>query len=136
MNEINPSAYSAKIDYSDVIHVTSTKQKTKGILFRIVILLGIALFVFVMVYSIYSTSNSINDLERINAQMNEELKLSKVEIEKKQNMLNEMDKDIKTFEEKISELDKEIPEINRQIAEIQNENKKIKEQIEKIEGVK
>ena len=30
--------------------------------------------------------------------MNEELKLSKVEIEKKQNMLNEMDKEIKTFE--------------------------------------
>lgn len=42
MNEINLSAYSAKLDYSDVIHVTSTKQKTKGILFRIVILLGIA----------------------------------------------------------------------------------------------
>ena len=50
MNEINPSVYSAKIDYSDVIHVTSTKEKTKGILNRIVLLLGIALFVFIMIY--------------------------------------------------------------------------------------
>ena len=46
MNEINPSVYSAKIDYSDVIHVTSIKEKTKGI----VLLLGIALFVFIMIY--------------------------------------------------------------------------------------
>ena len=132
MNEINPSAYSAKIDYSDVIHVTSTKEKTKGI----VLLLGIVLFVFIIIYSIYSTSNSIHDLEKINAQMNEELKLSNEEIEKKQKTLSELDKEIQIFEEKISEFDKEIPEINRQIFEIQNENKKIKEQIDKIEGVK
>ena len=112
MNAINPSAYSSKIDYSDVIHIKSTKHRTRGRLFRIIVVAGVALLAFIIVYSVYSTSRTIKDLERINQQMDEELKLSNEEIEKKEKMISETEKEIKNYEEKISEYDKQIENLN------------------------
>ena len=132
MNAINPSAYSSKIDYSDVIHIKSTKHRTRGRLFRIIVVAGVALLAFIIVYSVYSTSRTIKDLERINQQMDEELKLSNEEIEKKEKMISETEKEIKNYEEKISEYDKQIENLNNQIDEAKKENEKITEQIAKF----
>ena len=135
MNAINPSAYSSKIDYSDVIHVKS-RHKTRGRLFRMIIVAGLALLLFVVVYSIYSTSRTIKDLERLNAQMDEELKVSNEEIENKEKMIAETEKEIKSYEDKISEYDKQIATLSEQIEETKKENDKIKKQISKMGGIK
>lgn len=130
--ELRSSAYTKKLDLSDIIHVNASRFKGKGRLSKIIVISCFLLFGFIIVYAIYSTSKSISELEVLNAKMTDDLRTSNEEIVEKEKMISDTENEIKEFEEKINQYEKQISDINNDIEQLKKENKELQAKINSL----
>lgn len=134
--ELRSSAYTKKLDLSDIIHVNTSRFKGKGRLSKLIVIASFLLFGFIIVYAIYSTSKSISELEVLNAKMSDDLKYSNEEIVKKEKLISDTENEIKEFEEKIKQYEKQINDINNDIDKLKKENKELQDKINSLTSMK